>query len=138
MRTLIYSETAALERPDRFFELLNVITDPDRGLFIATPDQALHEAAFQLAKESGFLTEVGSEGATRRALALHVASPKVEAFYHHYNDQNLPAFPEDYTENDCGSWVDWYGQRICDVTTLNHFVNVDTIDPVNETVDPIT
>jgi UDP-glucose:glycoprotein glucosyltransferase len=127
-----------LEQPDKFFEILDVITDPDRGLsFLGTTDQALHEAAFQLVKDSGFLSEVGSEGAARRALALHVASPKVEAFFHHYMDREWPVVPEGFTEETCSSWVDWYGTRVCDIPTLNHLVTVDTIDPTDTTQEPI-
>jgi UDP-glucose:glycoprotein glucosyltransferase len=117
---------------------VDAITDPDRGLsYIGTTDQALHEAAFQLAKEAGFLTQTGSEHATRRALALHVASPKVEAFYHYYRERSWPPPPEDFTENDCISWVDWYGQRVCDVNTLRQLATVETIEPGNETAEPV-
>jgi UDP-glucose:glycoprotein glucosyltransferase len=132
-------ETAALEKPDKFFELLDVITDPDRGLsYLATTDQALHEAVFQLARDSGFLLEVGSEQSTRRALALHVASPKVEAFYHHYKDREWATPPEGYTESSCSSWVDWYGRRVCDVTTLHHLVTAGMIESTNNANDPTT
>ena len=31
---------------------------------------------------------------------------------------------------ECGSWVDWYGQVVCDVETLMHLAGVETINPL--------
>ena len=52
-------------------------------------------------------------------LALHAASPKLEAFYQYYADYQEARFKDAGLE-DCGSWVDWYGQVVCDVETLVH------------------
>ena len=57
-------------------------------------------------------------------LALHAATPKIEAFYQHYTDHH----GNKELGADCGSWVDWYGQVVCDLETLEKLADVDTID----------
>lgn len=56
-------------------------------------------------------------------LAMHAATPKIEAFYNWYNTH--------YNASEgrkCGSWVDWYGDVVCDVETLARLAGVETID----------
>lgn len=33
----------------------------------------------------------------------------------------------------CGSWVDWYGERVCDVDTLARLAGHEMIDASNQT-----
>lgn len=66
-------------------------------------------------------------------LALHAAAPKIEAYYQYYNDRYATKHQEVYSDNSaCGSWVDWYGQVVCDLDTLTRLVDFDTIDPSEE------
>ena len=66
----------------------------------------------------------GAYVAAEMHVALHSASPKLEAFYQYYNDHH--AGKEDGGE--CGSWVDWYGQVVCDVKTLSRLVETEALD----------
>lgn len=64
-------------------------------------------------------------------LALHVASPRIEAFYQYYTDHHAEKQNVEQRVN-CDSWVDWYGQVVCDSETLAHLAGVETIDPSSE------
>lgn len=59
-------------------------------------------------------------------LALHAATPKIEAFYHHYGEHHSES-----RGTECGSWVEWYGEVVCDIETLVHLAGTETIDPSN-------
>jgi UDP-glucose:glycoprotein glucosyltransferase len=104
------------------------VTDPD---ILASPksmtDEAMHQFALEVAATHGFLSKSGSLGSLEMNLGLHTATPKIEAFYHHYLTKAA-----DVT---CGSWVDWYGEVVCDVKQLSHLAGIDTIDAPNMTVD---
>ncbi|KAJ8514563.1 hypothetical protein ONZ45_g7920 [Pleurotus djamor] len=120
-------ETVAMENSTAFFTFLDVLTDPEwlERPFSLTPE-ALHQASLEVAKENGIIRDAANAASVEMNLALHAATPKIEAFYHHYT--NLQHASEG---KDCGSWVDWYGQVVCDVETLAHLAAVETIDPVD-------
>ncbi|RDB27081.1 UDP-glucose:glycoprotein glucosyltransferase [Hypsizygus marmoreus] len=118
-------ETVALDNPSAFFPLLNRLTNPD---LLPLPQkmspEAVHEASLEIAAVHGFLAEPGSLAAVEMNLALHSATPKIEAFYQHYvNHHNSSRGSE------CGSWVDWYGEVVCDIETLVQLAGTETIDP---------
>ncbi|KAG6848662.1 hypothetical protein H0H93_015060, partial [Arthromyces matolae] len=118
-------ETIALESPDAFFPLLDKITDPD---ILPSPEklnpEAAHQAVLEIAAASGLLTEPGALASIELNLALHAATPKIEAFFNHYVDHhNATGGP------DCGSWVEWYGEVVCDIEQLVKLAGVETIDP---------
>ncbi|OBZ72146.1 UDP-glucose:glycoprotein glucosyltransferase, partial [Grifola frondosa] len=119
-----FSESIALEDPDAFFLLLDTITNPEVFPLSHpnTPEQT-HSFALEIAVSEGCLTEPGAYASAEMNLALHAASPKIEAFYQYYNDHHSPATA------DCDSWVDWYGQVICDAETLSRVIRVETIEP---------
>ncbi|KAJ8081870.1 killer toxin resistant protein [Marasmius tenuissimus] len=120
-------ETVALESPASFFPFLDCVTDSSQ---LALPPNARPEAIYQstlaLAASHGFLSDTSAVAAVEMNLALHAASPKIQAFYHHYNTTN--------NERDvkCGSWVDWYGTVVCDVETLAQLARIETIDPTEK------
>jgi len=97
------SESVSLENSDAFFPFLNLLTHQH-------PDEAL-----QIAVDNGFLPDHGASEMVQLNMGLHAATPKIEAFYQHYDDH----FNSSIAEN-CGSWVDWYGQVVCDLDTLVH------------------
>ncbi|KAJ6586424.1 glycosyltransferase family 24 protein [Mycena vulgaris] len=116
-------ETVSLENPDAFFPFVDRVTDPD---LIPAPQQMTNEAVHQFAMQiatNGFLSEPGSLAAVEMNLGLHAATPKIEAFYHHYLTHA--------EDPKCGSWVDWYGEVVCDVQKLSHLAGIETIDPTN-------
>ena len=72
----------------------------------------------------GLLPKAGSLAFADINLALHAATPKIEAFYQYYTDHHGN---KDLGEG-CESWVDWYGQVVCDLEALEKLADVDTID----------
>lgn len=115
-------ETAAIHSPSSFFPLVDLLTAP--ALFVEpvatyTPE-AIHQVAINLARHYGYIKDDVDLAAFELALSLHVASPKIEAFYQYYEDQRLDQLrpPSGYTDVDCGTWVDWYGTKVCDKDDL--------------------
>ena len=120
-----FRETVALEKPDVFFTFLDRLTDSEAHLVPAdmTP-KAIHQAALQIALDNGILEETGSLSAVELNLALHAATPKLEAFYNHYEDHH-----NNSQGTQCGSWVDWYGEVVCDANRLAQLAEVETKFP---------
>lgn len=105
------SETIAIEDPAVFFPLLDLLVhprmlgdDPEKH----SPEDIYAETLSTM-KMAFVLREPGAMASFERGLALRVASPKIEAFLSYYQGRygHLPPDPS------CGSWVDWYGQRLC-------------------------
>lgn len=121
----IISETVALENPDSFFPFLDHVTDPE--VVTITPNdapEAIYSSSLEVANNMGLFAESGVLASIEMNLALHSATPKIEAFYHHYSE----AVGESARNKECGSWVDWYGSVVCDVESLAHLAGLDTID----------
>ncbi|KAG7094908.1 hypothetical protein E1B28_005714 [Marasmius oreades] len=117
-------ETVALESPASFFPFLDCVTDPNELVHSQkSVPEAVYKSSLALAVSHGFLPDPGALAAVEMNLALHAASPKIQAFYHYYNTTNSER------EVECGSWVDWYGTTVCDVETLAQLAGVETIDP---------
>ncbi|KAF5378749.1 hypothetical protein D9615_006978 [Tricholomella constricta] len=118
-------ETVALESPDAFFPLLDKLSDPE---VLPSPHkmspEAVHQAVLEVAASNGYLTEPGAMAAVEMNLALHAATPKIEAFYSHYGDHH-----KNSKGSECGSWVEWYGKVVCDIEELVKLAGVETIDP---------
>lgn len=116
-----YRETVALEKPDAFFTFLDRLTDTEALMLPAsmTP-KAIHQAALQIALDIGIL-ETDSLSAVEMNLALHAATPKLEAFYNHYEDHH-----NNSRGTQCGSWVDWYGEIVCDANRLAQLTGIET------------
>jgi UDP-glucose:glycoprotein glucosyltransferase len=96
--------------------------------------EAIHQAATDAAQSNGFFLEPDSLPTFQLALALHSASPKLEAFYQYYKDRNLDniPLPSGTLPDECGSWVDWYGKRIC---TRQELAAVATHEALDSTTD---
>jgi UDP-glucose:glycoprotein glucosyltransferase len=125
-------ETVSPENPDQFFEYVDLLTGPD-GL-TANPTmtpEAIHQAALELAIDNGIIRDKGALTTIQMHLGMHAATPKLEAFYNYYEDnQNDDTTRDLFTRGkECGSWVDWYGEVVCDVETLAHLAGVEAIDP---------
>ncbi|KDR79892.1 hypothetical protein GALMADRAFT_242006 [Galerina marginata CBS 339.88] len=120
-------ETVSLENPNGFFTYLESLTDPEA---LASPrtstPEAIHQAALQVAMDSGVLNEPGSLAIVEMNLAMHAATPKLEVFYNYYADNH-----NNSRGTKCGSWVDWYGEVVCDVETLAQLAGVEAIDAAN-------
>ena len=111
----------ALEKPDAFFTFLDRLTDTEATALLAsaTPE-AIHQGALQIALDNGILQE-SDTSVIKMNLALHAATPKLEAFYSHYQDHYNHS-----QGTQCGSWVDWYGEIVCDADKLAQLAGVDS------------
>ena len=116
------SETVALENSDAFFPLVDRLTDP--GVLSSLEDlspEALYQAVLGISTGNGF----SNDATLGMNLALHAATPKIEAFYNYYEDHHSGG-----PGAECGSWVDWHGQVICDIDTFVRVAGLDTNEPV--------
>ncbi|KAI0367405.1 glycosyltransferase family 24 protein [Pilatotrama ljubarskyi] len=126
--TLLESiEAVTIEEPDAFFPLLHAVTDPD--VFPLPSERstpaAIHRHVLETALALELLAEPGAYASAEMHVALHSASPKLEAFFQYYNDHHQT---QGERAAECDSWVDWYGQVVCDVDTLAHLVRTEAID----------
>src|SRR5258708_5518318 len=130
---LLLRETVALDQPTHFFPIVDLLTNPN--IFpkpLSTfPPEAIHQAATDAAHSNSFFREPDSLPAFQLAFALHSASPKLEAFYQYYIDRNLDKtpLPGGIPAEECGSWVDWYGKRICTGQELAAVAEREALDP---------
>ncbi|KAL9710152.1 killer toxin resistant protein [Leucoagaricus gongylophorus] len=117
-------ETVALSNPDGFFPLLDQLTDPKSYIFPQSlAPEALYQAGISSAVAAGIIQDPSDAVEVQMDLALHAATPKLEAFYQHYEDKHNSS-----KGTSCGSWVDWYGEVVCDIESLVHLVDYETID----------
>ncbi|KAF8633145.1 hypothetical protein AX17_004646 [Amanita inopinata Kibby_2008] len=118
-------ETFSLEYPDSFFPLLDLVSSsPALGRGSA---QDIHKAILKLALDNGLLMDKSDVAAVDSTLALHAATPVVEAFYSYYRDRHGVEgrrCPGEGGE----TWVDWYGRVVCNVKDLKKLVLVKS-DP---------
>lgn len=126
-------ETIALEDPSAYFPVLDILTDPNTLPSATTlSHEALHQLAFQSTVSLGYLSKPGAPEYAEMQLALHAATPKIEAFYQHYTDtirgRILDTESGEGKGVECGSWVDWYGAVVCNVEQLAHLAGPETID----------
>jgi UDP-glucose:glycoprotein glucosyltransferase len=123
-----HSESAALENPDSFFPLVDALTNPE---ILPSPPPTTPEAihAFALSVIEGYPTGHGSLESLVANLALHTSTPKIQAFYQYYVDHDMDTRRQAAAQGaECGSWVDWYGDVVCDVETLARLAGTETVD----------
>jgi hypothetical protein len=85
-----------------------------------TPE-AIHQAGLEMGIESGRIQDKGTLATVQ--MAMHAAAPKLEAYFNFYDANHGKSHGKR-----CGSWVDWYGEVVCDVETLAHLVGVEAIE----------
>ncbi|KAI9437146.1 hypothetical protein H4582DRAFT_2153141 [Lactarius indigo] len=123
-------ETISLEEPGAFFPLLDALTSPDA--FPAKDKlspEVQQQLALQMALSAGYLSKPGAVEVVQAQLALHAANPKIVAFYEHYLDNARKTLNDAVADAEsCGSWVDWYGEVVCNVERLVHLTGPDTLD----------
>ncbi|KAI0754012.1 glycosyltransferase family 24 protein [Daedaleopsis nitida] len=120
-------ESVAFEEPGSFFRILDAATDPETFLpqQHRSPKDA-HQHVFDTALALDYLARPGAYVAAEMHVALHSASPKLEAFYQYYDDHQ--AARRGGRTDTCGSWVDWYGQVVCDAEALARLVGTAAIE----------
>jgi UDP-glucose:glycoprotein glucosyltransferase len=118
-----------VEEPGAFFPLLDVLTSPDAFPVKdkLSPD-AQQQLALQTAISAGYLSKPGALEVVQAQLALHAANPKIVAFYEHYSDSASRTRSAAVDAASCGSWVDWYGEVVCEAERLVHLTGPETLD----------
>lgn len=118
-------ESFSLELPNSFFPLLNLLTDPNTAQKLkgANPKE-IRDTTVHLALQDGILKDSTDVAAVDSTLALHAATPAVQAFYGFYEDR----YSEKRgvcarKEGEGQAWVDWYGQVVCTAAELRELVN---------------
>ena len=117
-----------LDNPDAFFPLLDAVIDSENILSNALAPDAIYNAVLQTAVSNGFLSEPDTLAIAELHLALHSATPKIEGFYQYYRDVHDAKEPSPKGGDNCGSWVDWYGEVVCDVENLIRLAGRETLD----------
>jgi UDP-glucose:glycoprotein glucosyltransferase len=122
-------ESVTLESPNAFFPLLDALTSPETvpSLKSMTPE-AIRQSGLQIATSRGFLSEPGALAAVDMNLALHAATPRIEASYGYYVDRLGTQRQLAAQKEECGSWVDWYGEIVCDLETLARLAGLETLE----------
>jgi UDP-glucose:glycoprotein glucosyltransferase len=101
-------ETAADEKPDLYFPILDRIAD---GYFdSATTDQNLYDHFLKLLRDDDLLTDPESLSSLKFALSIRNSAPRIEAHYHYYKTSVIPSLGND----DCEAWIDLGGKQYCD------------------------
>jgi UDP-glucose:glycoprotein glucosyltransferase len=117
-----------MEEPEAFFPMLDILTSPDALADDKMSPEAQQQLAFETALSAGYLSKPGSIEAVHAQLGLHTATPKIVAFYQHYLDKVRVQNVTEKTRT-CGSWVDWYGEVVCEVDKLILLTGPETLDP---------
>lgn len=122
------------EEPDSFFPFLDTLTNPEWFPLRGSPSkEEIYQFVVSTALSEGYLSDPGELASLEMSLALHSSLPKIEAAYQYYADVH-----NSRVECDGGSWVDWYGEAVCDAETLRKLVEVELIDasePLDTTSD---
>ncbi|EKM57416.1 glycosyltransferase family 24 protein [Phanerochaete carnosa HHB-10118-sp] len=116
-------ETIAIEDPESYFPLLDRFTHPEWSPL--AQDQAhenVYRNALETALAAGYLAEPGELAAMEATFALHSSTPRLEAAYQFYSDNQAGRGA------DCGSWVDWYGDVVCSVEDLQRLAGIKAIE----------
>ncbi len=117
-------ESFALELPTSFFPLLDAFSS---GNFVQNASASrIRNVTIQTALEKGILKDPTDVAAVDSTLALHAATPTVQAFYSFYEDRygaEGGVCLENGKETQGQAWVDWYGRVVCTAHQLQEVIN---------------
>ena len=118
-----YRETIAIRDPQSFFHLLDSFTVPETPPLSQYKNaQNAYQKFIAYAQSLNYLSEPGELASFEMTLALHSSVPRIEAAYEYFLGHHASR------NSECGSWVDWYGQVVCDVETLQRLADIETIE----------
>ncbi|KAH7906009.1 glycosyltransferase family 24 protein [Hygrophoropsis aurantiaca] len=117
-------ETISLEDPSVFFPLLSKFPLSQHP---NTP-QSAHTGVLEVASS---LLETPALASINTLLALHAASPRLAASAEYYNALTTSMNEGGVAlKQGCESWVDWYGEVVCDADTLRRLASsIDSSRP---------
>jgi UDP-glucose:glycoprotein glucosyltransferase len=108
-------ETAALEDPTIYWTLLETLSTPElRGY---ATEKEYYERVAQTLRER-LLSDPVTLASFELGLSLHIAAPKIEAYYQFYETSVVPSLAGKYDES-CENWVLWAGEQICSPDKLD-------------------
>lgn len=102
--------------------MLHALTNPEWFSHVEATDEQAYRKVLEVALGEDHLTFPGELASFNAMLALHSANPRLQAAYQYYLDNYGARIHE------CGSWVDWYGEVICDKDTLRELVSTEAIE----------
>lgn len=122
-----------MEYEPSFFPVLDLLTAPETfSNSSSTPsDKEVYDTSVRTLLKSGYLSEPGALDTFELSLAVHASSPKIEAYYNYYRDHDLSQMAQadgEKSEDCMGSWVFWYGQRVCSLKTLRRLIEAEQED----------
>ncbi len=94
------------------------------GTLLKMPVQSAQ--LFKRHSKRGFLKDPTDVAAIDSTLALHAATPTVQAFYSFYEDRygaEGGVRLENGKETQGQAWVDWYGRVVCTAQELQEVIN---------------
>lgn len=111
-----------MEDASALFPLLSAFSPIERPY---TPQQA-HTTVFTVAANH---IRPAALNSARVRLALHAMTPRLAASAEYY-DNHVASLSDRHKLHspECASWVDWYGQIVCDAETLRRLVNAKEND----------
>lgn len=102
--------------------MLNALTNSEWLPSVHTTDEQTYRKVLEVALGEDYLAFPGELASFNAMLALHSANPRLQAAYQYYLDNHGAR------NHACGSWVDWYGEVICDKDTLRELVSTEAIE----------
>ncbi|RKP10347.1 UDP-glucose:Glyco protein glucosyltransferase-domain-containing protein [Thamnocephalis sphaerospora] len=111
-------EYIAAENASAYFPYIGAVT---KSLPEARTPAALHQHAFSIIKDNGFLAGDLALPLLNMSLALHTGAPAVEADYQYYR---VEVAPHAEARDACDVWADWQGQRACSPDELVKLANL--------------
>ena len=114
MPKLTIRETAAVENSSIYWSLLDSLSNS--ALSGHATDQDYYNQVLELLRKGSFQDPV-TLSSFELGLSLHIAAPKIEAYYQFYNTSVLPSLEDKYDES-CEAWILWGGRQICNPNDL--------------------
>ncbi|CAO1635982.1 unnamed protein product [Parajaminaea phylloscopi] len=122
-------EAAAIEDPAAFHLLLSDLCGSEartKDLASASSARGVYDAVTEALDRLQLLSGPGLRSSWDLALALHSQAPKVSAFWQLAKTtgavERWKKHIETSSHTACQSWVDWYGQVVCDAEELENLI----------------
>ena len=103
-----------MENTTVFWPLLDSLADLNLGPEIT--EREFYERVLRTLKDE-FLSDPVTLGSFELGLSLHIAAPKIEAYYQYYRSSVVPSVGESY-DDACEAWVHFDGRQICRLVDL--------------------
>ncbi|GJJ15034.1 hypothetical protein Clacol_009308 [Clathrus columnatus] len=128
-------EVLSVEKTELFFPALDLLSSPNNIPLGSLDAKSLYHSSLSLLTENGFLSSPSLLNTLEMSLALHAASPSIEAYYQYYRDHNLEETPlaaEEDIDHCTGSWAFWNNTKVCTAKRLDSLLKVHTESSTTE------